>query len=89
MIDPVPSRIRGEGEVSYGISVDIVVEVKEDAEANVCKDGMCGFGANVIVGKTFFSRRESPRCQVLLDREMRKLYDSVAFTINDRNETGT
>jgi hypothetical protein len=34
--------------VSYGISVDFVVEVEEDAKADVCKDGMCGFGENVI-----------------------------------------
>ena len=49
MIDPVLSGIRGEGKVSYRISVDLVVEVEEDAEARVCKDGMCGFGENVIV----------------------------------------
>jgi hypothetical protein len=47
MIDPVPSGIRGEGKVSYGISVNFVVET-EDAEASVCKDGICGFGENVI-----------------------------------------
>ena len=33
MIDPVLSDIRGEGKVSYRISVDFVVEVEEDAEA--------------------------------------------------------
>jgi hypothetical protein len=49
MIDPVPSGIRDEGKVSYRISVDFIVEVEEDAEANVCKDGMCRFGENVIV----------------------------------------
>ena len=49
MIDPVLSGMRGEGEVSYCISVDLVVEVEEDAETSVCKDGMCGFGENVIV----------------------------------------
>jgi hypothetical protein len=52
MIDPVLSGIWGEGKVSslsYHISVDLVVEVKEDAEARVCKDCMCGFGKNVIV----------------------------------------
>jgi hypothetical protein len=48
MIDPVPSGIRGEGKVSYRISVDFVVEVEEDAETSVCKGGMCGFGENVI-----------------------------------------
>jgi hypothetical protein len=48
MIDPVPGGIRGEGKVSYDISVDFVVEVEEDAEASVCKDGMCGFGEDVI-----------------------------------------
>jgi len=89
MIDPVPGGIRGEGKVSNGIPVDFVVEGEEDAEANACKGGVCGFGENVIVPKTFFSRRKFIRCQVLLDREMRKLYDSVAFSINDINETGT
>jgi hypothetical protein len=49
MIDPVPSGIRGEGKVSYSISVDFVVEVEEDAEASECKDGMCGFRENVII----------------------------------------
>ena len=49
MIYPVPGGIRGEGKVSYRISVDFIVEVEEDAEAGVCKDGMCGFGENVIV----------------------------------------
>jgi hypothetical protein len=48
MIDPVPSSIRGEGKVSYGISVDFVIKVEEDAEADVRKDGMCGFRENVI-----------------------------------------
>jgi len=35
MVDPVPSGIRGEGRVSYGISVDFVIELEEDAEASV------------------------------------------------------
>jgi hypothetical protein len=34
MLDPVPSVIRGEGRVSYDLSVDFVVEVEDDAEAN-------------------------------------------------------
>jgi len=89
MIDPVPSGIQGEGKVSNGVSVDFVIEGEEDAEANACKGGVCRFGENVIAPKTFFSRRESIRCQVLLDGEVRNLYDSVAFSINDFNETGT
>jgi hypothetical protein len=36
MVDPVPRGIRGEGKVTYGISVDFVVELKEDTEASVC-----------------------------------------------------
>ena len=40
MIDPVPSGIRGKGKESYGISVYVVVEVEEDAQARVHKDGM-------------------------------------------------
>src|SRR6266852_425916 len=87
MNDPVPSGIRGEGKVSCGISVDFVVEVEQDAEASVCKDGMCGFGENVIIRKAFFSRRESLRCQVLLDGEVRKLYELVAALIDDGDET--
>jgi len=87
MIDPVLSGIRGEGKVSDGISVDFVIEGEEDAEANACKGGVCGFGENVIVPKTFFSRRESLRCQVLLDREMSKLYDLVAALFDNGDET--
>jgi len=49
MIDPVPGGIRGEGKVSYGISVGFVIEVEEDADASVCEGGMCGFGENMIV----------------------------------------
>ena len=51
MIHPVLSSIRGEGEPGYRISVDFVIEVEEDAQASVCKDGMGGFGENVIVRK--------------------------------------
>jgi hypothetical protein len=36
MVDPVPSGIRGEGKVTYGISVDFVIESEEDAEARMC-----------------------------------------------------
>jgi hypothetical protein len=42
----VMSGIWPEGTVS---SVHFVVEVKEDVEANVGKDGMCRFGENVMV----------------------------------------
>jgi len=40
MIDPVPSGIRGKGNATYGISVDFVIELEEDAEAGVGKGGM-------------------------------------------------
>jgi hypothetical protein len=49
MIGPVPSRIRSEGEMTYAISVDFVVEVEKDTETGVCKDGMCWFRENMIV----------------------------------------
>jgi hypothetical protein len=49
MFDPVPSSIRGEGKASYGISVNFVIELEEDTEASVGKDGMCRLGENVIV----------------------------------------
>jgi hypothetical protein len=48
MIDPVPSGIRREGKVSYGISVDFVIELEKDAEASLCKGGMGMFRENVI-----------------------------------------
>jgi hypothetical protein len=89
MVDPVSGGIRREGEVTYGITVDIVIELKEDAEAGVCKNGMRGFSEYVIAWKTFFGSRESLRCQVLLDREMWKLYDLVAFPLDDGDETRT
>jgi hypothetical protein len=44
------SGIRGEGKVSYGISVvNFVIEVEKDVEANVYEDGMYGFGEEVRV----------------------------------------
>jgi len=49
MVDPVSCGILGEGKVFYGPSVDFVIEPKEDAEASVCKDGMCRFRENVVV----------------------------------------
>jgi hypothetical protein len=49
VINPALCGIRGKGNVKYDILVDLVVEVEEDAEASMCKDGMCGFGENVII----------------------------------------
>jgi len=49
MVDPMSGGIGGEGEISYGISVDFVIEFEEDTEARVCEDGMCRLGENVIV----------------------------------------
>jgi hypothetical protein len=48
MIDPVPSGIPGDGEVTYGISLEFVIELEEDSEASPCKEGMRRFGENVI-----------------------------------------
>jgi len=49
MIDPVSGGIGGEGKVGDGISVAFVIELAEDTQAGVCKDGMGRFGENVIV----------------------------------------
>jgi hypothetical protein len=49
MVDPVPRGIQGEGKVTYGIPVDFVIELEEDTQASMCKDGMSRFGENVIV----------------------------------------
>ena len=54
MVDPVPRGIPGEGKATYGISVDFVIELEEDTQASVCKDGMRGFVKNMIIRKTFF-----------------------------------
>jgi hypothetical protein len=70
MVDPVSGGIPREGEVTNGITIDFVIEFEEDAEAGVSKDGMCRFSEYVVVGKTFFSHRESVRGQEFLDREM-------------------
>jgi hypothetical protein len=48
MVDPVSSGIVSEGKVSYGISVDFVIELEEDAEASVRKGGMGRFREDVI-----------------------------------------
>ena len=37
------------GKVSYGISVDHVVESEEESEDGACKTRVCRFGKNVIV----------------------------------------
>jgi hypothetical protein len=49
VVDPVPSGIRGKGKVENNISVDFVIELEEDTEASMCKDGMCRFRENVII----------------------------------------
>ena len=49
MVDPVPRGVWGEGEMTYGIPVDFVIELEEDTEACVCKDGVRRFRENVIV----------------------------------------
>jgi hypothetical protein len=49
MVDPVPRGIQSEGKVTYRISVDFVIELEQDTEGCVCKDGMGRFGENVIV----------------------------------------
>jgi hypothetical protein len=49
MVDPVPRSIWGEGKVTYGASIDFVIELEEDAEASMYKEGMCRFRENVIV----------------------------------------
>jgi len=54
MIDPVSGGIWSEGDASYGISVDFVIELKEDAEACVCKGGMGRFMEDVIKWKMSF-----------------------------------
>jgi len=89
MVDPVSGRIPGEGKVTYGISVKFVVELEKDTETGVCKDGMRRSEGNVVVGKMLFSLRESFRCQVLLDGEMRELNYLVASPIDDCDETRT
>jgi hypothetical protein len=48
MVDPVSGGIHGKGKATYSISVDFVIELEEDAEAGVCKDGMRRFGENMI-----------------------------------------
>jgi len=48
MIDPILSGIPCEGKVRYGVSIDFVIELNEDAEACMCKERMCRFGENVI-----------------------------------------
>jgi hypothetical protein len=70
MVDPVSGGIPREREVTNGITIDFVIEFQEDAEAGVRKGGMCRFSEYVIVGKSFFSQRESLRGQEFLDREM-------------------
>jgi hypothetical protein len=89
MVDPVPRGIRGEEKVSYGVSVDFFIELEEDTEAGVRKDGMCRFGEDVIVRKTLFGCCKSLRCQELLHGKMRELYNLAAFPIDDGDESRT
>jgi hypothetical protein len=49
MVDPMSSGIWCEGKLIYGISVDFVAELEEDAEASMCENGVCRFGENVKI----------------------------------------
>ncbi len=49
MVDLVPGSIQREGKVSHCISVSFVIELEQDTQANVCKDGMHQFREDVIV----------------------------------------
>jgi hypothetical protein len=46
-VDPISSGTWSEGKAMYGISVDFVIELEEDTEADMCKNSMCGPGKNV------------------------------------------
>ena len=87
MIDSVLSSIWGERKVSYRIFINLIIKVEKDAEARVCKDGMCRFRKNVIVWKTVFDSNESIQCQAFLNGGMRELYDLMAFPVDNDNET--
>jgi hypothetical protein len=89
MIDPVSRSVWGERKVTYGISVDFVIELEEDTETGVCQDGVRRFGENVIVRKTFCCCRKSLRCQELLDRKVGELNDLKAADIHDGDKTRT
>jgi hypothetical protein len=49
MVDPEPRSIRGEGKLTYGVSVDFVIELEEDNEAGARKDSVRRFGENVVI----------------------------------------
>jgi hypothetical protein len=49
MVDPPTRGKWGEGESTYDISVDFVIELEEDTEASVCQDGVREFWENVEV----------------------------------------
>ena len=44
MVDPPTRGKWGEGESTYGISVDFVIELEEDTEASVCQEVCAGSG---------------------------------------------
>ena len=49
MINPVSSGIRCQRKVAYGKFVNFVIEMEEDAEAGMGKDGVRSYGLDVIV----------------------------------------
>jgi hypothetical protein len=49
MVYPVSCGIRGEGKSIDGTSVYFIIEMEEDTEAGVCKNGVRRFEENVIV----------------------------------------
>jgi len=83
MINPVSSGILGKGKAMDHIFIDVVIELEEDTEASVCKNGVCGFEENVITGKRFFCLPEPLRCQILFDGEVGELNNLGAGDMDD------
>ena len=92
MASPVVRRIFGERPFPMIVAGDgIVIEVKQNAQAGLCGEGMSGCHGNVITaGNRVTCFIKAGGCQVFLHGKMRELYDFCGriSNIDNGKQTG-
>src|SRR5260370_15403979 len=73
---PVPTSIERQWEVLDLVTVNVIAQSEDGAEACLCKDRMGSLKLNMIVRDISNGSRKSIRHQGFFDGEMRKLHDS-------------
>jgi hypothetical protein len=73
---PVLSSVSSQGKVLDVVTINVIVQSQENANACLCKNRMDRLKLNVIVGDIFDGLCQPFRHQTFLDGKMRKLNDT-------------